>query len=359
MKTFMSPNINFHICKFTSEAGEIETSTSIFDSSIGDVALNVPPIHKDSKITEAFQRFMEDSKLGLLPVVDSNYYVIGQLHRHRFLENVILGKYGYGIHLNSKKTLNEVVESPSFVIDYKVPLEEVSTLIQKRELKNLYDDLIITKECLYWGIVPISLLLEVITQKAILLARDSNPLTGLPGNWSIQKEIEKRLKENSNFDICYLDINNFKSYNDHYGFEKGDKVISTLGNILKEMANLFKEIFKNIFIGHLGGDDFILLSPYKSGETIGEYIIRAFEEFLPYFHGPDFIKGYYISQNRKGEEEIFPLLSLTFAIIGIGERKVKSYAQLASIASEVKAEAKRLSKLSKKSIIFRERRKDF
>ncbi|MFN4132641.1 MAG: GGDEF domain-containing protein [Caldimicrobium sp.] len=331
--------------------GNIEKS--IFDVFIGDIAQRVEPIEKDAKIEEPFLKFMENERLNLLPVVDGRN-VVGQLHRHRFLENVILGKLGYGLHLNSKKRVFHIMEKPTYLVDYYITLEEAANLVQKKELKILYDDIIICRDGEYYGIVPINILLETITQKAILLAKDANPLTGLPGNWAIQREIEKKIKLGCTFDVCYIDINSFKPYNDHYGFEQGDKVIVSLGNILKEIASLHPEIF----VGHIGGDDFILVTPPHISETICESIIRAFENLLTYFHKEDITKGYYISKNRKGETEVFPLLSLSIAIVSTETRRITSFAQLASIASEVKAEAKKLSKLTKKSTIFKDRRRD-
>ncbi|MEN2993941.1 MAG: GGDEF domain-containing protein [Thermodesulfovibrio sp.] len=326
---------------------------SILDLSIGDIAVKVEPLNKEAKIMDAFLRFMKDEKLNLIPIVDKNI-VIGQLHRNRFLENIVLGRFGYGIHLNAKKCVFEVMEQPTFIIDYSMTLEEASMIVQKREIKKIYDDIIVSKNNEYHGVVPISVLLEAITQRSLIIAKDANPLTGLPGNWAIQREIERRIKCKCLFDVCYIDINHFKPFNDCYGFEKGDKVIISVGNILKEMAKNFPEIF----IGHIGGDDFIFISPPKVSILICQNIIKAFEELLPYFHGEDFIKGYYISKNRKEENEVFKLLSLTCAIVSTETRNIISFAHLASIASEVKAEAKRIARVSNGSVVFKDRRND-
>lgn len=330
-----------------------KVDTSILDFSVGNIAIRVEPLNKESKVIDAFLNFMKDERLNLIPVVDNNI-VIGQIQRNRFLENTILGRFGYGIHLNSRKTVMDIMEKPTFIIDYKVTLEEVSMIVQKREHKNLYDDIIVSKNNEYYGIVPINVLLEAITLKSLIIAKDANPLTGLPGNWAIQREIERRLRCKCYFDVCYIDINHFKPYNDHYGFDKGDLVILSLGNIIRETAKKFPDIF----VGHIGGDDFIVVCPYVTSELVAESIIRAFEEQLPFFHGEDFIKGYYVSKNRKEEEEVFSLLSLTCAIVSNKTRHITSFAHLASIATEVKAEAKRLSRVTKKSVIFRDRRNE-
>lgn len=97
----------------------------------------------------------------------------------------------------------------------------------------------------------------------------------MPGNWAIQREIEKRIRNKAEFDVCYIDINHFKPYNDCYGFEKADKVISCIGSILK---NIEKE-FANIFVGHIGGDDFIIIAPSDVSHVLCERIVKAFEEY--------------------------------------------------------------------------------
>jgi len=326
----------------------------ILDLSIGEIAERIPPITSKTNINEAFLRFMKDEKFSLIPVIDEQERVIGQLNRIRFLEKTVLGKYGYGIHLNSRKCVCEVMEKPSLIVEYNLTLEEVSILVQSRAIDNIYDDIIVNKDDKYFGTISVNILLNAITQKAIMLAKEANPLTGLPGNWVIQREIEKRILNKQHFDTVYIDINNFKPYNDHYGFSRGDRVITVLGRIIYEIS----KNYKGTFVGHIGGDDFILLSSCEDSLQICEKIIESFESYLPEFHGDDFIKGYYIGKNRKEEEKLFGLLSLSCAIVSTEMRKITSYAHLASISADVKAEAKRRSKEQKKSIVFKERRND-
>ncbi|MCX8030268.1 MAG: diguanylate cyclase [Thermodesulfovibrionales bacterium] len=329
-------------------------SLSILDSSIGDIALETPSISYNSTINEPFKRFMREESLTLIPVVKEDF-VIGQLHRNRFLENIVLGKFGYGIHLNSRKSVSEVMEKPSFMLDYSITLEQAAHMIQSRQIKNLYDDIIVTKKERYYGLVPINILLEAITQKSIVLAKDANPLTGMPGNWAIQREVEKRIKDQISFDVSYIDINNFKPYNDVYGFNMGDKAIIYLGiAILETITGV-----KNAFAGHIGGDDFIIITNPQDSFKIAENAIQIFESYLPDLHGEDFLKGYYTSKNRKGEEEVFELLTIACAIVSNENLTIKSYGQLASISADAKSEAKKRSKFYKKSYIFKERRKVF
>ncbi len=318
---------------------------------IGDICRKVDPIYPADPFAKAVGRFSGDTGLRGLPVVVKGT-VLGMLHRTRFTEQQILGRFGYGMYLNSYKNIGAVMERRFLLVDENASLEHVAQRVNAREAVFLYDDLIVTTHGRYRGTVAVSDLLEAMTERSISTAKNCNPLTGLPGNVSIQKEIEKRLSQNMQFDACYIDLDNFKPYNDHYGFEKGDMVIRCLAGIINDaMSAVDNDRFN--FVGHIGGDDFILLTRPSISVTVSEKIIHKFASSLPEFHGmEDFEKGAYTSKNRKGETEKFDLLSLSIGIVSTEAGKIDSYAQLASIATEVK----NLAKMQKGSSIIRDRR---
>jgi diguanylate cyclase (GGDEF)-like protein len=305
---------------------------------VGTIAQKVIPTHPDTSVIDTFSRFIKNPELRGLPVVEGNR-VVGMLHRSRFLENQILGKFGYGFALNQYKTVGKLMEQRFFVIEAKTTLEEAAQKIQSRKSEFRYEDICITKNGNYFGTLPISVLLDAITEKSLLLAKGSNPLSGLPGNEFIQREINKKLSQSLHFDVCYIDIDNFKPYNDHYGFEKGDYVIKTLAYILSDVIANNHNNFD--FIGHIGGDDFIVITRPQNSVLTCDKIIAHFENHLQEFHASSDLKiGGYVALNRKGEESEFPLLSLSIGIVSTEFFKIESYAQLASIATEVKNAAK-------------------
>ncbi|MFZ5906472.1 MAG: GGDEF domain-containing protein [Nitrospirota bacterium] len=305
---------------------------------VGAIAQRVEPICPQASVMEAFNRFMKQPGLRSLPVVKGTQ-TIGMLHRSRFLENQILGKYGYGFALNQYKTVEERMERQFLMIESSITLEEAAQRIQSRKAEVLYEDICITRNGNYFGTLPINILLDAITERSIRLAKGANPLTGLPGNEFIQREINRKLAQNMHFDICYIDIDNFKPYNDHYGFEKGDTVIKTLGDILIAACRTERSGFH--FTGHIGGDDFIVITRPQDSLAVCTRIISDFDASLPLFHGQeDFQQGRYSAFNRKGLEEIISLLSLSIGIVSTEFYKITSYAQLASIATEVKKAAK-------------------
>lgn len=321
---------------------------------IGDIAHRIDPMPPSAHLTAAFNRFIKNPELRSLPVAEDDR-VVGMVHRNRFLENNILGKYGYGMHLNATKCITDIMEQPSLMVEANTTLEDVAQRLQSRRFEFLYDDICITKTGKYYGIVAVHILLDAITERSLILAKNSNPLTGLPGNESIQREINKRLSQNMHFDVCYIDIDNFKPYNDHYGFEKGDMVIKTLACIIEESVK--PDGFDFSFVGHIGGDDFIVIIPPQISIPACEKIIASFEATLPALHDTeDYNRRCYVSKNRKNEEETFNILSISIGIVSTEVYKIKSFAQLASIATEVKKAAKMQSALSGVSSIARDRR---
>jgi PleD family two-component response regulator len=168
--------------------------------------------------------------------------------------------------------------------------------------------------------------------------REANPLTGLPGNLSINRETERRLASGEPFALLQVDIDFFKAYNDHYGYPRGDEAIQTLSRILVEAASRHGE---GTFVGHIGGDDFVLLSAPERAEAIGQEIIAAFNAAVPALYDPeDRARGHVEVKNRRNELEDFPLMSVTIALVRTDRAQVSHLAQLTDIAQELKAHGK-------------------
>ncbi|MBF0592704.1 MAG: EAL and GGDEF domain-containing protein [Nitrospirae bacterium] len=305
---------------------------------IGDIANKCVPIHPDDSIMKAYTLFYDNPKSRGVPVV-SDGRIVGMLNRQRFLEQQMMGKYGYGVALNSRKTVKDLMETNFLAVEEKVSIEDVARMIGVRSHESLYDDIYVTKNGKFLGAIAVSELLKAMTDKSMASAKNSNPLTGLPGNQCIYREVNKRLAQNMHFDICYFDLDNFKPYNDNYGFEKGDNVIKQLAEIMEGVRDAEADNFN--FVGHIGGDDFILITRPKSSLAMCNLIIDRFKGNLGAFHGDeDGNRGFYHAKNRKGELERFELLSLSIGIVSTEVHKIDSFAQLASLSSDVKKAAK-------------------
>ncbi len=185
-----------------------------------------------------------------------------------------------------------------------------------------------------------------------LKQKEANPLTGLPGNRAIEKEVQRRIEGRESFAFLYLDIDNFKAYNDHYGYQKGDEAILFLADIVTESVNSLGGA--SDFVGHIGGDDFVVITSPARAEFISRHIIDEFDKgSLILLNEEDIRRGYMEMRNRLGEIRRMPLMSLTVALVMDEEAKLKHYAQVNDIASELKRYGKGLSG----SVVVRERRK--
>ncbi len=187
---------------------------------------------------------------------------------------------------------------------------------------------------------------EIVARVKLLLKRsqqrmDSNPLTHLPGNPSIQSRVEREIATGEPFAVLYCDLNNFKSFNDKYGFEAGDHVLKTTADVIVKSARLDP----NAFVGHIGGDDFIVVCKFDKAEAIAQQIAHKIDELAPSFYTEqDRQQGFMLSKNRKGEEEKFPFLAIGIGVVHNTKRKLTSFAMVSSIGSELKCLAKKHEK---------------
>lgn len=183
---------------------------------------------------------------------------------------------------------------------------------------------------------------EIVARVRLLLKRnkqkmDSNPLTRLPGNPSIQARVENEIASGKTFAVLYCDLNNFKSFNDKYGFEAGDRVLKTTADILVQAAKQDP----NAFVGHIGGDDFIIVCAFEYAEKIAQEITRRIDEVAPSFYNEeDRQQGFMLGHNRKGEAEKFNFLGIGIGIVHNTKRPLESFARVSHIGAELKCLAK-------------------
>ena len=184
---------------------------------------------------------------------------------------------------------------------------------------------------------------EIVARVKLLLKRnkqkmDSNPLTRLPGNPSIQARVENEIASGRKFAVLYCDLNNFKAYNDKYGFAAGDRALIAFSAIIVKAAAQDP----GAFVGHIGGDDFIVVCSFDKAQLIAQAITQQLDEEAPSFYNEqDRAQGYMQSVNRKGETENFKFLSVGIGIVHNTQRPLTSFAMVSNIGSELKCLAKR------------------
>lgn len=250
------------------------------------------------------------------------------------LNEIFAGQYGYSLH--SKKSLRQLLKTDFLRVNYSVPVDHVSRLAMQRPFERLYNPIVVEREEKYFGIVTIKDLLDACTKVEIDAALRANPLTGLPGNLLIEKEILSRVLGDRPYCVTYYDIDNFKAYNDAYGFQNGDLMLALVADILKECA------VRNEFIGHIGGDDFIVICDYHEGEDYCKSVIDQFySKVTSLYRDEDVKNGYINSKNRHGVTEKFPIASLSIAGISNKTNLYQSIDDFSRDIAQLKKKCKR------------------
>lgn len=298
------------------------SSITVDPSSIGSLVLDI---------------FNDNPSIYGLPVVESKK-LVGLIMRDKFFAK--LGtQYGFALFLNRPITL--LMDKSPLSVEYGTTIDVVSKLAMTRSNENLYDYIVITKDSNYHGIVTVKDLLEKTTEFEVSYARHLNPLSGLPGNILIEHKLKEYIKCGLPFTVLYIDIDNFKVYNDVYGFENGDRIIQFLSRVIIDV--IANHCRYNHFVGHIGGDDFIIAIEGYEVESICDSMISLFEKgIFEFYSGEDLQRKHIIAKNRRGEEEKFGLLTLSIAGISNKNRTFKDVYELSEYASKVKKKCKEI-----------------
>lgn len=285
------------------------TYYSCSSNSIGEIVTYDKPFNHSTQCGE-IKEYFDSSDITGACIVD-NDIPVGLIMKHT-LDSALATQYGLAIF--TKRPVSLVMDSNPLIVDYHTPVDEVSRMAMSRKIENIYDYIIITDNNKYCGIVSIRSLLNYTTMLECNYARQLNPLTELPGNTVIQGNINNMLKAKHTCCVLYFDLDNFKVYNDTYGFENGDRILKYTAKLI---SSKIKSLFSyNGFIGHVGGDDFvgIIENSIEECEKLCDEIIKEFDsEILDFFNEADRKNKYIISTGRDGKKGIFPITSISIA----------------------------------------------
>lgn len=189
----------------------------------------------------------------------------------------------------------------------------------------------IDEEYFYYTIINLLDLLDI--------NRRVSPLTGLPGNVQIQAEMKKRLLNDEEFSMMYFDLDNFKSYNDLYGFFKGDEIIKFTAKVISRHIHCRE--CDSSFVGHIGGDDFVAIVSTTDCEIICQNIIAEFDKnIVNYYLEEDALRGYIEVENRRGILEQFPIVSITIGVVNVTKGRFNNILEIGEMGAGVKHLAK-------------------
>ncbi len=309
--------------------------TRTSDVMVGDICRENIAIAPGTTGAQVLEIFAEKPGLYALPVI-SGTRVDGIVIKDAFYAS--LGtKYGFTLYHNRPVTL--LMNSHPLVVAHDMSIEAVSKIAMTRGDEHLYDSIIVTKGGLYCGIVTIKDLLERTTELKVNYAKHLNPLSGLPGNIIIEKRLSEYVHGDAPFTVIYIDIDNFKVYNDVYGFENGDRMLMAMVRIIESCTA--QHCRDGYFTGHIGGDDFVIGLDGYDAVPLCEAIIGMFRQRLGDFYSlEDMEKGHVTANNRHGQRESFGLVTLSIACVSNKSRRFCDIFALSEHATMIKKRCK-------------------
>ncbi len=294
------------------------------------------PIRPDLPFQEVGELFCGAPQLSSIPVVREDNVPVGLVRRNQFM-NVYASRYGRELH--GKKPIARFMDKKPLIVDQNLPLEKLSKLVTSESGMQMNDEFIITARGQYVGVGTLIDLLRKITDLQVRNARYANPLTLLPGSVPINECLDGLLQKRWGFVLCHCDLDNFKPFNDVYGYTRGDEVIKLLADILVEHAH-----DKHDFVGHIGGDDFIAAFLSQDWQQRCRSILQRFEREIPRFYDAEHrAAGGMWAKDRRGHELFHPLMSLSIAAVEAPAGRFSSHHEISARVSEIKHLAKSMS----------------
>ncbi|MEA5083930.1 MAG: GGDEF domain-containing protein [Lachnospiraceae bacterium] len=310
---------------------DIESGVNLF----GDVELlcsNKHTVSRCDKAIDVYEKIKDDESFAEVIILNEDNTVYGMITRGSLIQK-FSGQFGY--NLSSRRLIAELSHKDFLSVDCKMPIDAVANIAMKRNVSQIYDSIIVTKDNRFLGIVTVMDLLIASINVRVKRASEASPLTGLPGNWAVQSIIFDTIKATEPFSVIYLDLDNFKAYNDAYGFSNGDLMITAVSKAMKENCD------EKDFLGHIGGDDFVIIAKRTNVISLCQEIIKSFESFIkPLYLKEDWERGYIVSKNRNGFVENFPITTLSIAVITNENGDYQSVEQLSKTIAITKKKCK-------------------
>ncbi|UJJ32182.1 bifunctional diguanylate cyclase/phosphodiesterase [Halopseudomonas maritima] len=306
------------------------------DAPIHSLLLPVGGIPEHTKVQHVLDCFQQQPSLNTLAIVDEHQRPIGAVQRHA-LSQTMLKPFAQEIY--SRKPINQLMDPDCLVVDIRQSLQRVSRLLTSRARQRLEDDFIIVDQGVYKGLGRGIDVLRQITELKLQQARHANPLTLLPGNIPIQQCLQRLLEQAVDARLCYIDLDNFKPFNDLYGYGKGDEVLLGLAQLLRELCDPRCD-----FVGHIGGDDFMLVMRSSDWSTRLQQLDQRFAQLCRSLYRPEHIQANgFTAPDREGKWRHHDLLNLSIGVIPLLGHQADRFdpSRLAELASRAKHDAKK------------------
>jgi diguanylate cyclase (GGDEF)-like protein len=319
----------------------VTASRSAIDSAspgtawmIGDLSSPCPQFEPKALISEVASYFKSNMN-AIGAAIVSKGRPIGLMMRERLFQQ-LAGQYGFSLFWN--RSIDQLMDPAPLIVDELTPVEQVSQRATSRDINNLYDLVLITSKGRITGAASIRSILECITNARMESARVASPLTGLPGNLQIHRELNKRLMERKRFAVIYADLDFFKWYNDRYGFQKGDELIQYTADCIQQAVHVVGNPFD--FVGHIGGDDFIAITDCDDPARLCSEVIRRFEQSVGRFYKTE---DWTYVEDRSGNRVESSGVTLSLSLIICETNSQVTTDQISQAAARLKKQSKRTS----------------
>lgn len=304
------------------------------------------PVAPTDENDAIYARFESEPDLIVLPVVDADGVPRGLINRHSLIDRFARP---YRRELYGRKPCTLLMNPRPVVVDHTASIQEIGQLLGQSAHRDILDGFVVTENGRYVGIGSAQVLMAVITDLQIRAARYANPLTQLPGNVPVNEHIDRLLSNTLPFAAAYCDLDHFKPYNDVYGYRRGDQLIQILGQILGQLCEPRLD-----FLGHIGGDDFMLLLQSEDWHRRLEDALRLFDEVLPDFIEAAHIqRGGYEGEDRRGQPIFHALPALSIGCLVVEPDIYHSHHEVSRAVTVAKKQAKKMGGSS----LFIERRR--
>ena len=297
------------------------------------LVIDAPAINPKLRNDELVRIFHERPSLHALAVVGPDNKPIGLINRRDFIDRYT---HPYHKELFGKRACTAFMDPSPIVVDKHQTIEQLTSILVSGDQRYLSSGFIITEAGRYLGLGTGEQLVKAVTEVRIEAARHANPLTFLPGNIPISEHIARLLAAQVEFTACYCDLNHFKPYNDQYGYWRGDEMIRLAAGVVSAHCDTRRD-----FVGHVGGDDFVVLFQSADWEARCVQIIATFNErALGMFDEAALRAGGIEAEDRHGNPSFFPLTTLTIGSVRIAPNSYSRPEDVASAAALAKRNAK-------------------
>lgn len=323
------------VLRRVTSAPELRADDAVLGGTAGDVQVPTPSIRVGTRVQEVFELFERGRLEGVVILrADQPCGVLTRSRLYRSLSQ----RFGRELHL--RRAVEEVAVPP-LVVDARASLQETARAAMERPDDTRYDMIVVARDGVYAGTVSVQHLLEAIMARRVQSARMENPLTGLPGNPMIEAEIDRLVDLARPAAILYVDLDHFKAFNDVYGFHHGDRAIRATARVLTSIRDELG--CERSFLGHVGGDDFVLICRPEHADTAAEAARRRVpQELAPLYAASERASGFLEARDRDGGVAQFPLIRATVAALIIsGGEAIDRHTVLERLA-----EAKRTAKMA-------------